>query len=123
MSGNERGSALLIVLMLVVIFTVLGLGLLTMNISASKQFSKKEEQVQARHMAEMGLLHYKKEINNEVMSYSFTRKKDETEEAAIIRSKGELCNKILAVSPPLLMENIKPKRLLVKASSGDEFSH
>ena len=67
---NERGSALLMVLMIVVIFTVLGLGLLSMNISASKQFSMKEEQVQARHLAEMGILHYKAEIDKAVKNYN-----------------------------------------------------
>ena len=60
---NERGGALLMVLMLVVIFTILGVSLLSMNTSASKQFDKKEEQVQARHQAEMGILHYKAEVN------------------------------------------------------------
>ena len=42
---NEHGNALLMVLMVVVVFTILGAGLLTMNVSASKQFDKKEEQV------------------------------------------------------------------------------
>ena len=47
------------VLLLVVVFTILGMGLLSINISSTKQFNKKEEQVQARHLAEMGILHYK----------------------------------------------------------------
>ncbi len=61
-SKNERGGALLLVLMLVVIFSVLGMGVLMLNISASKQLSKKEEQIQARHLAEMGIMHYKAEV-------------------------------------------------------------
>ena len=60
--NNEHGSALLMVLLLVVVFTILGMGLLSMNISATKQFNKKGEQVQARHLAEMGVLHYKAEV-------------------------------------------------------------
>ena len=67
---NERGGALLMVLMLVVVFTVLGVGMLSMNSSASKQFDKKEEQVQARHQAEMGILHYKAEVEKMIEDYS-----------------------------------------------------
>lgn len=55
---NQKGYALLLVMLLVVLFTILGVGLLTMNMNASSQFNLKEEQVQARHLAEMGLLHY-----------------------------------------------------------------
>ncbi|WP_438311212.1 hypothetical protein [Sporosarcina sp. FA9] len=60
--NNERGSALMVVLLLVAVFTLLGMSLLSMNISAAKQFDKIEEQVQARHLAEMGVLHYKAEL-------------------------------------------------------------
>jgi len=67
---NERGGALLMVLMLVVVFTILGIGLMSMNMSASKQFDKKEEQVQARHQAEMGILHYKAEVEKIVKGYN-----------------------------------------------------
>lgn len=59
---NEKGYALLMVLMLILLFTVLGMGLFAMNMNASKQFNMKEEQVQARHQAEMGVLHYQKEL-------------------------------------------------------------
>ncbi|MGH2318315.1 hypothetical protein ACRC6Q_11120 [Planococcus sp. SE5232] len=55
---NQKGYALLMVMLLVVLFTILGMGLLTMNINASKQFNLKEEQVEARHLSEMGILHY-----------------------------------------------------------------
>ena len=68
--NNERGGALIMVLLLVLVFTILGMGLLTMNISAAKQFNKKEEQVQARHLAEMGVLHYKAKVHKRVKDYS-----------------------------------------------------
>lgn len=68
--NNERGGALIMVLLLVLVFTILGMGLLTMNISAAKQFNKKEEQVQARHLAEMGILYYKAGIDEAVKVYS-----------------------------------------------------
>lgn len=58
---NERGSTLAMTLMILVLFTVLGFGLITLNTSASKQFNNTEQKVQARHFAEMGLLHYKSE--------------------------------------------------------------
>lgn len=69
---NEKGYALLMVLMLILLFTVLGMGLLSMNINASKQFNIKEEQVQARHQAEMGVLHYEAVLKEKVMSSSST---------------------------------------------------
>lgn len=56
---NEKGYALLLVMLIVVLFTIMGMGLLAMNMNAAKQFNTKEEQVQARHQAEMGVLHYK----------------------------------------------------------------
>ena len=59
---NEKGYALLLVMLLVVLFTLMGMGLLAMNMNAAKQFNAKEEQVQARHQAEMGVLHYQAEI-------------------------------------------------------------
>ena len=59
---NEKGYALLLVMLMVVLFTIMGMGLLAMNMNAAKQFNTKEEQVQARHQAEMGVLHYKAEI-------------------------------------------------------------
>ncbi|MBT2569227.1 hypothetical protein [Planococcus sp. ISL-110] len=59
---NEKGYALLLVMLMVVLFTIMGMGLLAMNMNAAKQFNTKEEQVQARHQAEMGILHYQAEI-------------------------------------------------------------
>lgn len=63
---NDKGYALLFVMVLVVLFTILGMGLFTMNMNAAKQFSTKEQQVGARHQAEMGVLHYKAELGNVV---------------------------------------------------------
>ncbi|WKA59927.1 hypothetical protein QWY16_07410 [Planococcus shenhongbingii] len=65
---SEKGYALLMVLMLVLLFTVLGMGLLAMNMNAAKQFNKKEEQVQARHQAEMGVIHYEAVLKDKIAS-------------------------------------------------------
>ncbi len=69
-TNNERGSALLLVLLLLLVFSILGVGLLSMNISAAKQLNKKEEQVQARHLAEMGVLHYKAEVKKMIENHN-----------------------------------------------------
>ncbi|MCM3611431.1 hypothetical protein M4S82_09180 [Planococcus sp. MERTA32b] len=95
---NENGYALLTVLMLVLLFTILGMGLLAMNINASKQFNNKEEQVYARHLAEMGLLHYHAALTTEVESYSFGKKSGESNKDALKRSRKELCDRINSVS-------------------------
>ena len=93
---NEKGYALLFVMLLVVLFTILGLGLLLMNVNASKQFSMKEDQVQARHYAEMGLLHYRSLVEEAVEAYKFTATQ-EGASTALSKSRQELCNKILAI--------------------------
>ncbi|MGB3261905.1 hypothetical protein [Paenisporosarcina sp.] len=62
---NQKGYILLIVLMLVMVFSVLGISLMSLNITSAKQFDNKEKNVQARHAAEMGALHYKAQVANE----------------------------------------------------------
>ncbi|WP_223638375.1 hypothetical protein [Planococcus sp. 4-30] len=90
---NEKGYALLFVMLLVVLFTILGLGLLLMNANASKQFSLKEDQVQARHYAEMGLLHYQALVEETVELYKFTATQTGAT-TALAKSRQELCTKI-----------------------------
>lgn len=80
---SEKGYALLLVMLLVVLFTIIGMGLLAMNMNAAKQFKSKEEQVQARHQAEMGVLHYKAEIEK-----NFLLKKQ------VIENKSVFCNSL-----------------------------
>lgn len=72
---NEKGYALLLVMLLVVLFTLMGMGLLTMNMNAAKQFNTKEEQVQARHQAEMGILHYSAMLEEKIKNSSATAMK------------------------------------------------
>ncbi|EMF47988.1 hypothetical protein B481_0541 [Planococcus halocryophilus Or1] len=43
---NEKGYALLFVMLLVVLFTIMGMGLFTMNMNAAKQFSMKENKLE-----------------------------------------------------------------------------
>ncbi len=59
---NENRYALLFVMLLVVLFTIMGMGLYSINMNAANQFNTKEKQVGARHQAEMGIMHYKVEI-------------------------------------------------------------
>jgi hypothetical protein len=89
-NANENGNALLMVLMVVVVFTILGVGLLSMNASASKQFDKKEEKVQARHQAEMGVLHYKAEVNEMLVAHNVALKRIGKEEKNVEKLKALL---------------------------------
>lgn len=98
MKPNEKGYALLTVLLLVMLFSVLGMGLIAMNTNASKQFNMKEEQVQARHQAEMGLLHYQATLKEEVKKYSFVKISGESNENALKRSREELCTHLNGIS-------------------------
>ncbi len=65
----EDGHVLLIVLLLIMVFSILSVSLISVNTSASKQFDKKEEQVKARHIAEMGVIHYKAELNKRIETH------------------------------------------------------
>lgn len=97
---NEKGYALLMVLMLILLFTVLGMGLMATNMNSAKQFNMKEEQVKARHQAEMGLLHYQAEVKKTVDNYTFTKFKGEGEAEAIKRSRLDLCQQLAAIELP-----------------------
>lgn len=70
LKNNEKGSTLIVVLLLVIVITILGAALLSMNMSATKQFTNKEEQVQARHLAEMGVSHYQAKISDVVNEHN-----------------------------------------------------
>ena len=108
---NERGSTLAITLMILVLFTVLGFGLFTINTSASKQFNNKEQQVQARHFAEMGLLHYKSAAELIVIAHNDAVKRIKDNDSLEIEEKvaqinelnNNLCTKLtddlLLISP------------------------
>lgn len=67
---NDKGYALLMVLMMIILFTVLGMALMATNMNSAKQFSLKENQVQARHQAEMGILHYNAILKDKISSLS-----------------------------------------------------
>lgn len=73
LKNNEKGSTLVMVLLIAVIITILGASLFAMNMSASKQFTNKEEQVQARHLAEMGVMHYQAKISDIVKEVKFKK--------------------------------------------------
>lgn len=93
---NQKGYALIMVMLLILIFTTLGMGLLAMNMNAAKQFNTKEDQVQARHYAEMGLLHYQALIGNVVNQYKF-KATQAGAVTAISKSRQEICNQIRAI--------------------------
>ena len=70
LKNNEDGSTLLMVILLVAVIAILGTALFAMNASATKQFSNKEEQVQARHLAEMGVEHYQAKVSENLKRYN-----------------------------------------------------
>ncbi|MCD8502718.1 MAG: hypothetical protein LRY71_14935 [Bacillaceae bacterium] len=52
---NNRGSTLLLVLLMVLIFTVLGMALISSTLSGTKRTIYRESDVRATAMAEMGI--------------------------------------------------------------------
>ncbi len=93
--NNEKGSTLIIVLLIVALITILGMSLFAMNISASKQFTNKEKQVQARHLAEMGIMHYQSKVDQEVDA--FTADKSNYEVYDLITNSDNSTRRVLNV--------------------------
>ena len=63
---SERGSTLLQVLLVLTIFTVIGLSLMTTVIGEGKRMDKTESNVQARTLAESGLTYFEADFANAV---------------------------------------------------------
>lgn len=95
LKDNEKGSTLVMVLLITVVITILGVSLFAMNISASKQFTKKEQQVQARHLAEMGIMHYHNKVDEDVEA--FTADKRNYEEYDFITNSDNSTSRILNI--------------------------
>lgn len=60
---TESGYALIVVLLVITVFSILGLTVMSVSFNHSKQFSKETTQTQALNVAEMGLKAYDKKIN------------------------------------------------------------
>lgn len=113
---NEKGSSLLMVIFVVAIVTILGLTLFTVNSSASKQFDNKEKQVQARHLAEMGVEHYKAAVkekvnifNDEPIEKKYKIENDKSvydHDATMKNHISKLCNIIVNVKSAEHLSNI-----------------
>ena len=58
MAKQEKGFSLIIVLLAVVIFSVMGLSLFTLNYSNAKQISLTKDELLATNLAEMGIIYY-----------------------------------------------------------------
>jgi len=128
-NNNESGYALIMSMVLILVFTILGMGLLSMNISASKQFNKKEEQVQARHVAEMGILHFNAEvtkqwndtvnsINSDIKTFNNSSTKNDlmisTIKSKIAEKNNNFCENIKGL---IVDVNIQEKKYVVKTKN------
>src|SRR6476620_5987891 len=56
---NENGMALVTVLLMITVFSILGMAVISLSISNTKQVAKTEQEVQAVDLAEMGVIYYK----------------------------------------------------------------
>lgn len=63
MLRNERGSSLLIVLMVMTVFTMIGLSLLGSAVSGAKQVSSTNGSIQSTNLAEMGVNYVELEVS------------------------------------------------------------
>lgn len=56
---NEKGMALVTVLLMITVFTILGMAVISLSISNTKQVTKTDGEMQAVDLAEMGVIYYK----------------------------------------------------------------
>ncbi len=56
---NEKGMALVTVLLMITVFSILGMAVISLSISNTKQVTKTEGEMQAVDLAEMGVIYYK----------------------------------------------------------------
>lgn len=120
MFQNEKGGALLIVLIMMVFFVIIGMTLLSRNLTANKQFTSKEEQVQARHLAEMGVQYYKAVLNRKLVKFnndkSFIVYKDKLidHQKSLLNYKSRLCNLVTEI--PLALHESETGRYKLEST-------
>lgn len=64
---NEKGMALITVILIFTVFSVLGLVIFSSIMTNMKQITKTEESVQATDLAEMGIVYYKNAIEKSIV--------------------------------------------------------
>ena len=97
--SNENGMALVTVLLMITVFIILGMAVISLSISNTKQVAKTEQEMQAVDVAEMGVIYYKNAfIQNAAVELK----------SAINRSKVaiETSNKNKVNKDPISNENI-----------------
>lgn len=60
---NQNGIALVTVLLMITVFSILGMAVISLSISNTKQIAKTEGEMQAVDLAEMGVVYYKNVFN------------------------------------------------------------
>lgn len=65
---NEKGSALVLVLLMTLVFIVLGLGLVTQVVTETNLSVQSEKKMQARNLAESGLVYFEEDVKKYIES-------------------------------------------------------
>lgn len=60
--GNQKGSSLVVVLLIIASFSIIGITLMALNSTTTLQVSKTGEDLQATNVAEMGVVHLKEMV-------------------------------------------------------------
>lgn len=63
---NKSGMALVTVLLIITVFSIVGIAIISLSISNTKQVTKTEQEMQAVDIAEMGVIYYKNAFINNV---------------------------------------------------------
>ncbi|MDF2945858.1 MAG: hypothetical protein K0S51_537 [Bacillales bacterium] len=89
---NEKGNALIIVLLLITVFSILYMSIIGFTFNNAKQINRTEERFQAVSLAEMGVEYYRTAINAIVGSYTMS---DNLKEAIQEKYKSRTLNETI----------------------------
>jgi len=95
---NEQGMALVVVLLILTVFSILGLAVMGASINNMKQVSKTETNIKTTDIAEMGILYYESQLQTYLNEQLYNQDK-----------QNEISNRLFtgAASKDLLIESFK----------------
>jgi hypothetical protein len=74
MLKEEKGSTLITVLLIIVVFSVIGIGLIGLNVTNAKQATNTRNNLQATNLAEMGTSQLREEVFTKLLSTAYQNK-------------------------------------------------
>lgn len=106
MKSNEKGSTLIMVLLVIVIFSVIGVSLISQVTTERNLTINSEEHMQARYLAESGLTYFEKHFKKEAKE-TLPSDLDDYKENLNLEELNKELNEELSEEESLMIEEIK----------------